>query len=74
MKKVKLKIEKENRITKIKNIKFFDLIKTLESGQTFRYVLKDKGAIVVSKSFCTYMYQEKNDLILETTNDKVINY
>lgn len=74
MKKVKLKIEKENRITKIKNIKFFDLIKTLESGQTFRYVLKDKGAIVVSKSFCTYMYQEKNDLILETTNEKVINY
>lgn len=74
MKKINLKIEKENNKTRIKNIKFFDLIKTLESGQTFRYVKDEKGAFVISKNYCTYMYQEKSDLILETTNDKIINY
>lgn len=74
MKKVSLKIEKENNKTRIKNIKFFNLIKTLESGQTFRYVLKDKGAMVVSKNYATYMYQEKSDLIIESVNDIVINY
>ena len=37
MKKVKLQIIKDKKYTTIKNIKFFDLIKTLESGQTFRY-------------------------------------
>lgn len=85
MKEVKLniKIDKEKNITTIKNIKFFDLYKTLDSGQTFRYTYVDnvdkfKGLYAYTKNICTYMYEEINkdksvNLILKTTDEKIIN-
>lgn len=85
MNKVKLQIivDKVNKETIIKNIYFFDLFKTLESGQTFRYKYiddndKSKGVYVYYKNIVTLLNQEIQyddtcNLIIKSCDEKVID-
>ena len=87
MNEIMLEIERKDNYTIIKNIKFFDLIKTLDSGQTFRYEKvydsfdKEvvKGVYVCSKDIVTYMEMEKNkdktsNLIIYSLEENIVNY
>ncbi|MCQ2979184.1 MAG: hypothetical protein MJ245_05240 [Clostridia bacterium] len=81
--KLKIKKDKNKNITTIYNISFFDLYKTLDSGQTFRYRYidnddKNKGCYVYVRNICTLLKQKINNddttnLIIESIDDEVIN-
>lgn len=82
---IKLDIEIDNKlkVTIIKNIFFFDLFKTLDSGQTFRYEKVYKkgkliGAYVCTGNVVTYFTEEINldntvNLIIHSIDKNVVD-
>ncbi len=47
------------------NSEYFNILDTLDCGQTFRFKPFDKGFIVLSKDKCAYLYTEDNQTVIE---------
>ncbi len=47
------------------NNDYFNILDTLECGQTFRFKPFDKGFMVVSKDKCAYLYYQGKDVLIE---------
>jgi len=63
-------VQEESRVI-IKDVNNFNLIKTLKSGQTFRYYEVDDGVIVITGNHACYMEMNNNDLVLECNEQEV---
>ena len=47
------------------NSEYFNILDTLECGQTFRFAPKDAGFIVTSRDKCAYLYHQEDNVIIE---------
>ena len=47
---------------------YFNILDTLECGQTFRFEKKDNGYLVYSLDKCAFVYEEENYTIIECEN------
>ncbi|MBO7149540.1 MAG: 8-oxoguanine DNA glycosylase [Clostridia bacterium] len=47
------------------NSEYFNILDTLDCGQTFRFKPFDKGFIVLSKDRCAYLYAEEKQTVIE---------